>query len=104
MHVHSKQPTLPQPMAPRPEKPTVAREDALSVPRLSDALSGGGGRRDGSSARDQRERTKPRERSGGHDPAAAFAAKLMALSLATLDGEAPPKASGDLPSEAEGIE
>ncbi len=104
MHVHSKQPMLPQPMAPRPEKPAVARQDALTVPQLSDVLSGGGGRRGGSSARGQRERTKPQQRSGGHDPAAAFAAKLMALSLATLDREAAPEASGDLPSEAEGIE
>ena len=104
MHVHSKPPMLPQAMAPRPEKPAVARQDALAVPRLSDALSGGNGRRGGSSARDQRDRAKPQERSGSHDPAIAFAAKLMALSLATLDGDAAAEEPGDLRSEVDGIE
>ena len=90
MHVHAKSPTLPQPVTPRPEKPTVARQDALSVPRVSDALSGGGGRRNSAPQRDPRGRSNPDRSDTQHDPSGSFAAKLVALSLAALDGEAVP--------------
>ena len=87
MHVHSKQPLLPQPMAPRAEKAQPARQDAVAALRVSDALSGGSGRRGGSPSRDAQGRTKPDAPDEHHDPAGLFAAKLAVLSFAALDGE-----------------
>ena len=95
MHVHSKQPALPQPLPPRSEKAPITRPDTLSLPRVSDALSGGGARQGGSSSRNQRERAKREEPAVHHDAAGNFAAKLVALSLAALDDETAPIAADD---------